>query len=266
MKYTALIVDDEPHARAYLVELVSQNKSLELCGTCNTGNEALEFCQTLQPDIIFLDIQMPGKGGIETAKAMMHKNCTSVIIFTTAYDQYAIQAFEVEAIGYLLKPFSTEQFTHTIKRAIALKESTKRVQFDQRMNQVFQRYNQASTNSINEFIIHEKGLEIRVTTDEIIYIISDSEYVSLHVKSRKYLKRLNLKMLARQLPSSFLRIHRSTIINRAHVHKWNYLNNGTYSFDFDNEVTLKSSRSYQQVIQQVLTNHPKGKTNHSPDS
>tara|TARA_R110001592_G_scaffold63230_1_gene193563 strand:+ start:2158 stop:2928 length:771 start_codon:yes stop_codon:yes gene_type:complete len=253
MKYTVLIVDDEPNAREYLKALISENKELELCGTCTTGNEAIEFCKTLQPDFIFLDIQMPGKSGIATAQVLHAKKTPPIIVFTTAYDQYAIQAFEVEAIGYLLKPFSIDQFTNTVKKAIAQKETTKKAQFNDRMNQLFEKYDETSPASITEFIIYEKGLETRLDIEDIEYIVSDSEYVNLHTKSRKYLKRLTLEMLTRQLPPYFIRIHRSIIINSARMTGWSYLNNGTYSFRFSDGEKLKSSRSYQKAIQGALS-------------
>lgn len=253
MKYTALIVDDEPNARAYLTELVDANASLQLCGTCASGNEALEFCKTLEPDILFLDIQMPGKNGIATAQALMNKKIASVVVFTTAYDQYAIQAFEVEAIGYLLKPFSKEQFSSAVTRAIAMRKTLKKTQFSEQLNQLFEQHHSSTPAVITEFVVVEKGLEIRIGCKQIDYLISSSEYVEIHTQSRKYLKRLTLEQLAKQLPPRFLRVHRSIIINRDHVRKWSYLNNGTYTFQFQNGVTLKSARSYQKAIREVLS-------------
>ncbi|MEQ8241575.1 MAG: response regulator transcription factor [Cyclobacteriaceae bacterium] len=255
MKYTALIVDDEPNAREYLTELVGREVSLEICGTCATGNEAIAFCETLEPDLIFLDIEMPGRSGIETAQVLSNKKLSSIIIFTTAYDQYAIQAFEVAAIGYLLKPFSEEQFSVTVKRAIYMKGIAKKAHFQDRMSHLFERFDQSTPTTIREFILYEKGLEVRVPTEAVEYLIADSEYVEIHTKSRKYLKRLALALLAKQLPSAFVRVHRSIIINHHYVITWSYLNNGTYSFDFQNGTSLKSSRSYKEAVQMMLSNN-----------
>jgi two-component system LytT family response regulator len=121
------------------------------------------------------------------------------------------------------------------------------------MQRLFDSYERKETSTITAFNIIEKGLEICVQAEAIEYLIADSEYVAIHSRSRKYLKRLTLELLAKQLPQPFIRIHRSIIINRNLLRSWKYLNNGTYSFHFSNDVTLKSSRSYQQAVQAMLS-------------
>ncbi|MFY0606773.1 MAG: response regulator transcription factor [Cyclobacteriaceae bacterium] len=254
MNYTVLIVDDEPNAREYLKHLLSTQSSANLIGECSTGNEAIAFCETLQPDIIFLDIQMPGKNGLETAQRILSKGKASIIIFTTAFDQYAIQAFEVEALGYLLKPFSEDQFKKSLKRAMDICDAQKKSTYRDRIGSLVERIAKPSTHTIDEFIIYERGLETNVSIKEILYINSDSEYVTIHTISKKYLKRLSLKILERQLPKQFLRIHRSSIINMKMVKDWKYLNNGTYQFLFENGNVVTSSRSYGERIKEILSN------------
>jgi two-component system LytT family response regulator len=252
MKHTVLIVDDEPNARDYLKVLVENDDTVVLCGVCKSGNEVIEFCKTIIPDIIFIDIQMPGNNGIDTAQVLMKLKGPPVIVFVTAFDQYAIQAFEVEAIGYLLKPFSKEQFAQHLARAVSTSTIKQKVAFNERMQSLFEQYAHPSPAILSELLIQEKGLEIRIPVDQIQYILSDSEYVTLYTKTRRYLKRLALKLLEKQLPSSFMRIHRSTIINKRLIVSWKYLNNGTFSFEFENKETQTSSRSYQQIIRKAV--------------
>lgn len=253
MNYTALIVDDEPNARDYLEGLIYEEPCIKLVGTCRSGNDALKFCATLQPDIIFLDIQMPGINGIETAKRLINKNLTSVIIFTTAFDQYAIKAFEVEAIGYLLKPFTSGQFKEHLHRAVKWVETKQKAQFKERINQLYEHFARGSSDKIREFYIKDKGLEFAIPVNDILYITSDSEYVKINtVKNKSYLLRGTLSLIAKQLPLNFMQIHRSAIINKEFVKEWKYLKNNTFSFKMRDKKQLTSSRSFQNDITKWL--------------
>ena len=252
MKYSVLIADDEPHARDFLEKLVKAQDMLELIGVCNSGKAVLEFCQTLEPDILLLDIQMPGLNGIETAKKLIQRNANTIIIFTTAFDQYAIDAFEVEAIGYLLKPFNQKMFSKTIDRAISQTEKKLKLTFNQNMQKLFERFKAEKTNYLKYFEIKDKGLVKRVVCEDIQFISADSEYVKLYTEKHFWLYRASLELLCQQLPTHFIRIHRSHVINLNHLQNWTYLNNGTYSFQFSNNRHLTSSRSYQKDIQVEL--------------
>lgn len=252
MKYTLLLADDEPHARAFLSEIIDSDDSLELIGTCVNGSEVVKFCKTLMPDILLLDIQMPGKNGIDTAHEVSKMENPPLIIFTTAYDQYAIEAFEVFAFGYLLKPFSKQQFFSTIEKAKVQCDQKGRSQFADQMEQLYQRFKKGSATTLEEFEVKEKGLIKRIKTEDINYLSADSEYVQIHTNKEKYMYRASLSQLIDQLPDSFLRIHRSYIINKKHLSTWKYLNNSTYRFHLSNGTELVSSRSYQSEIQQHL--------------
>jgi len=252
MKYSVLIADDEPHARNYLEKLVKTQDKLELIGVCNSGKSVLEFCKTLVPDILLLDIQMPGLNGIETAKKLIQRNMNAVIVFTTAFDQYAIDAFEVEAIAYLLKPFNQKMFIKAIDRAISQTEDKLKLKFDKNMQQLFERFKSKKTNSIEYFEIKDKGLVRKVYCESIYYISADSEYVKLYLEKNYWLYRAALELLCQQLSDNFIRIHRSHAINLNHLQRWTYMNNGTYTFHFPNNRYLISSRSYRKSIQEAL--------------
>ena len=138
MTYTVLVVDDEPHARRFLSSMLKKDSSFQLLGECANGKEAINFCKTQTPDIIFLDIQMPGMTGLEVAFQLRKIN--SLIIFSTAYDQYAIQAFEVEALDYLIKPFTDKRFNEVLNRAKDMIELNQRKVFSERVERLFKNF------------------------------------------------------------------------------------------------------------------------------
>ena len=252
MSFSVLIADDEPHARDFLAQLVTAHPAVDLAGVCENGNTVLKFCKTLVPDILLLDIQMPGLNGIEAAKKLLVAAKRPVIVFTTAYDQYAIEAFEVEAVGYLLKPFSQEQFSSAVDRAIDQCSTKEKVEFEERIQRLFDRFKGQKATHLDRIELKEKGLIKTVHTSDVRYFSADSEYVRIHTAKTFYLYRIALELLDQQLGPEFLRIHRSHIINLNRVASWQYRNNGTYAFSFDDGNIVPSSRSYQSAIQEKL--------------
>jgi two-component system LytT family response regulator len=251
MTYTVLVVDDEPHARRFLVSLLGKDSAIHVLGECANGREALNFCKNQTPDIIFLDIQMPGLSGLEVAYQLRKTN--SLIIFSTAFDQYAIQAFEVEALDYLIKPFTDKRFNEVLERAKKMIELNQRKVFSDRVERMYQSYSQKTTPTISELVIPNKGLEDRVPVSEIIYFESSSVYVIIHTKQKQFIYRSALELLSKQLPKQFIRIHRSLIINFDLILSSRYLNNNTFSFKMKNEKELISSRSYKKTISEFLS-------------
>lgn len=255
MSYTVLIADDEPYARDYLAELVKQHQDLELLNSCKSGNELLKYCQTLVPNIILLDIQMPGLNGIETARQLLKLNNESIVVFTTAFDKYAIEAFAVEAVGYLLKPFTVDQFTKTIDKAIHESEKHSRIKFQERIERLYKAMQtRTQMQSLTHLEIKKNGLIHQLATDNIHYIEAASEYAKLMVLDNYFLYRISLDLIDKQLAPHFLRVHRSYIINLKKLVNWKYLNNNTYQFSFSNGDRIVSSKSYKEKIQVALSN------------
>ena len=252
MKYSVLIADDEPHARAHLQRLVENAPDLQFLGTCANGNEVVEYCKTLSPDIILLDIEMPVLNGLETARKLAQRNTNSLIIFITAYDQHAVTAFELEAIGYLLKPFSSEDFTKVINKAQQQIDMQQKVDFNARIEHLWQRMQRPNPAYLEYLEIKDKGLIRKISVADINCIISDSEYIQLYTLTSNYLYRKSLELISSQLPAHFKRVHRSHTVNTKKIKSWKYLNNGTYQFELTNDITLKSSRSYQESIKKWL--------------
>ncbi|OSY87234.1 hypothetical protein WH52_12285 [Tenacibaculum holothuriorum] len=246
MRLSVLVVDDEPHARRHIKNLLSKDDEVAIVYECKNGKEVLNFLKNKIPDIIFLDINMPGISGVEVADKL--KNTESLIIFSTAYDQYALKAFELEAFDYLLKPFEDQRFYDVLQRAKTSIEKEKQASFSQRFASLYKEYNNSLTPHLSEFVIKDKGFEYKIHTDEVLYIEASSVYVLIHLKDKNILYRTAINLLEQQLPSNFIRVHRSFILNTDFVKKVKYLNNSTYSLTIENEDVIISSRKYKEAI------------------
>lgn len=245
---SVLIADDEPNARDYLSRLIEKRSDLRLLGAMNNGQDVLNYCKTLTPDIMILDIEMPGMSGLEAARLLTRNADPSIIIFSTAYDQYAIEAFEVAAIGYLLKPFNEQQLNEVLNRGLMQLETKERAHFSERIQQVWDKLERQPNVYLREIEIKEKGLIRLVKTEEIIYLEADSEYVKIHTSGSSYLHRLALRVLEQQLPPSFRRIHRGIILNTRFITSHKYLADSRFEFTMSSQAKLISSRSYRSSI------------------
>ncbi len=253
MTRSVLIADDEPNARDYLSRLIRNRSDLELLGAVNNGQEVLNYCKTLMPDILILDIEMPGMNGLEAARSLIRNLTNSVIIFSTAYDQYAIDAFEVAAIGYLLKPFNEKQLDEVLNRGIAQIAIQEKANFSERMQLVWDKLEQQPNVYLKEIEIKEKGLVRHIKTEELLFLEADSEYVKLYTRRSSHLYRLALRILEQQLPPSFRRIHRGIILNTRFITSHRYLGDSRFEFTMTNQSKLTSSRSYRSSINAWLS-------------
>lgn len=246
MRLSILIVDDEPHARRHIKSLLARDNEIEVIYECKNGKEVLSFLKNQTPSIIFLDINMPGINGIEVADKL--KKTASLIIFSTAYDQYALKAFELEAFDYLLKPFEDKRFYEVLQRAKEVVETNQQAKFSQKFASLYKEYNNTLSPHLTEFIVKEKGFEHKIHVDDIYYLEANSIYVLIHLKDKSVLYRTALNLLEQQLPTNFIRVHRSFIINTLWVKRIQYLNNNTYSITINNEDVIVSSRKYKEII------------------
>lgn len=251
MRLSVLVVDDEPHARRHIKGLISKDADVEVIHECKNGKEVLNFLKHQTPSIIFLDINMPGITGIEVASKL--KTTNSLIIFSTAYDEYALRAFELEVFDYLLKPFEDDRFFEVLKRAKNEIETKQQAEFSQKFISLYQEYNNAITPHLTEFIIKDKGFEYKIHEEEILYIEASTIYAILHLKEKKVHYRAALNLLEQQLPSNFIRIHRSFIINQNFVKQKKYLNNNTFMITLANDDVIISSRKYKDMISKRLS-------------
>jgi two-component system LytT family response regulator len=230
-----LIVDDEPFARASLLVLLRRDPEIEIAGECASGLEALDAIRSARPDLVFLDIRMPDCDGFELLERLGPAE-TPAIVFVTAFDEYALRAFEVEAMDYLLKPFDDARFARALARA---KESVR------------QKRSTAQTN--DRIIVRSAGRVTFLRIPEIDWIEAADYYVCLHTGARTHLLRRTLAEMEKDLdPYAFCRIHRSTIVNLAHVRELRTDSNGEYEVVLKDATALRLSRGYRQALQTLL--------------
>ncbi len=247
----ALIVDDEPPARAILREMLKDDPEVEVIGECANGKQAVKALATQSPDLMFLDIQMPEMDGFALLEALDEEHMPTVI-FVTAYDRYAVRAFEVAAVDYLLKPFNHERLAKALQRA---KNSLTDGSAD-RSRQVIELLHQINARAeyLDRFVIKNNGRTLLVPADDVDWIEADGNYLLLHVGQSAHLLRQTLQSMEQRLnPRKFLRIHRSAIVNLDRIKELQTHVNGE-----DQIVILKDgsqltlSRRFRDKVSQAL--------------
>ena len=202
-----VIIDDEAPARELLKHYLKDIDSVEIVGECENGFEGLKVISELKPDLVILDIQMPKLTGFEMLEVL---NERPNVIFATAYDQYAIKAFELSAADYLLKPFSKERLQNAISKVVEKKKDN--ASKPNEVDNVIQAYSEQA-NGVNRIVV-KKGNAIKVIPlSDIKYLEAEGDYVMVHYSDGKALKQQTMKYFEENLPSSFLRIHRAYIVN-----------------------------------------------------
>ncbi len=248
----ALIVDDELLARQRILQLLSPYDNIQVVGQCRNGAEAVKWINLKEPELVFLDIQMPDKTGFDVLRDIRTKHFPH-IIFTTAYDEFALQAFEVKALDYLLKPFDETRFGEALDRAFQLKEWQNSLEWQKKMIGMVKQMEQEYSQYWQVIELKEKGGTQKILTDDIIFSQTEGNYVLLHTLKGKHLFRFTMNALEEKLdPRQFLRIHRSTLLNYLWVQKHKYLHNNEFSFLMKNGEILKSSKSYKESILHFL--------------
>jgi two-component system LytT family response regulator len=250
MKIKTLIVDDEPLAREKLQGLLIQDREIEIIGECTNGREALSAIQALRPDLVFLDVQMPELDGFGVL-ARLDVNTLPTIVFVTAYDQYAIKAFEVSALDYLLKPFDRERFQRALERAKKYLKSSPSGDVSAHLIALLE--NLKNKNYLERLVIKSGGRIFFIKTEEIDHIEAAGKYVRVFWGSESHLLRETMSALEAQLnPKIFLRIHRSTIVNLDRIKELQPWFNGDYVAILKDGTRLTVSRSYREKLHQQL--------------
>ncbi|WP_298902575.1 LytTR family DNA-binding domain-containing protein [uncultured Psychroserpens sp.] len=254
MKLRCLIIDDEFLARQRLLKLLEPFDSILVIGECKNGQEALEKISLKEPDLIFLDIQMPDIDGFTVYNTIQKK---PYVIFTTAYDSYAIKAFKINAVDYLLKPFDEERLAIAIHRILEIQKTNKSSKLEEQIKRLLSSLQQESSPFINQISLSSKGRETIINIDDVIYFKSDGNYIQLITSEKSHLYRETMNALYSQLdPSQFLRIHRSLILNIVYIRKCIYINNNVYKFELKNDIEVLSSRSFSSQISEYLSDQP----------
>jgi len=203
---TAIVVDDETLAREVLREHIASHPELSIVAECSNGFDAVKAVTELKPDLLFLDIQMPKLNGFEVLELIDHK---PTVIFVTAYDQYALKAFEVHAVDYLLKPFSKERFEEALEHAKKNMQRDASPAIEKIVSSV-----QANDQPVERILIREGSKVHVIPVEKIDYVEAQDDYISVRSDGKSYLKQHRLSQLERALdPARFVRIHRKYILN-----------------------------------------------------
>jgi two-component system LytT family response regulator len=246
-----VIADDEPLARERLRSLLAAEDWLELAGECENGAQAIDTIGRLRPDLVFLDVQMPGATGFDVIEAIGPAQMP-LVIFVTAYDKYALRAFDVHALDYLLKPFDRERFQQAVGRARQQIDRRSSGDLERRLLELMQDL-KPPTNRLERFVIKAGGRVFFVRADEIDWIEAAGNYVKLHVASEAHLFRETMNALEARLdPDVFFRIHRSHIVNIERIKELQPWFNGEYVVFLRNGTRLTLSRGYREKLQDKI--------------
>jgi two-component system LytT family response regulator len=248
-----LIVDDEPLARRRLRRLLNHDRDIEVIGSCASAVEALKLTEEQPLDLILLDVQMPCMDGFEFLRALKAEKLP-LVIFVTAHDHYALQAFEAHALDYLLKPFDDERFEKALRRAkehlLAHTESISNQQILSLLDTI-----QSKSRSLDRMLIKTNGRAFFIKTDEIDWAQAEGKYVRLHAGERSYLLRGGIGELELQLePKKFFRIHRSIIVNVERIKEMQPWFHGDYKVILHDGTRLNLSRRYRSKLKDIAGN------------
>jgi two-component system LytT family response regulator len=248
-----LIVDDEPLARRKLRALLSSDTDVQVVGECAGGDEAIGSINKLQPDLVFLDIQMPEVNGFDVLAALAPDRMP-VIVFVTAYDQYCLQAFEYSALDYLLKPVDRKRFRVSLERAKTRVTSNKGSGLAAEAAAILENW-KAKPAYLDRIAIKTSGRIMLARTDEIDWIEAQGKYVLLHLGGQSHLLREGMAVLEAQLdPSKFLRIHRSVIVNLDRIRELEPWFHNEYRVVLADGTRLMLSRTCKKKLADLLGN------------
>jgi two-component system, LytTR family, response regulator len=253
MKIRTLIVDDEPLARDRVKRFLRDENDIMILGECGNGKEAIAAIKEQKPDLVFLDIQMPEKNGFEVVKALDLQPMPS-IIFVTAYDQYAIQAFDVHALDYLLKPFNRERLHRAVVHARERIEHRNLGDIDERLTSLIADI-RGEKKYLERLVVKSVGRVFFLKTDEIDWIEAAGNYVKLHTGKESHMIRETMNGIEAKLnPEKFLRIHRSTVVHIDRIKELHPMFSGDYSVILRNGTELALSRNYRERFLELFEN------------
>jgi two-component system LytT family response regulator len=247
---TVAIVDDEPLARRGVRARLAAFPEVKIVAECADGHAAVKAIRELAPEIVFLDVQMPGMSGFDVLKELSSTRLPT-IIFLTAYDSYALRAFEVHALDYLLKPIDDERFAAAVRRAVRQLSLENAESLEARLRSLLDGQEEGTYRE--RFAVKTGRRVVFVHADEIDWIEAAGDYASLHVGRKTHLVRETLQNLEKRLdPARFLRIHRSTIVASDRIQEMETLPNHEFRVRLLDGTELRASRTYSSAFENLL--------------
>lgn len=261
----AIIVDDEALARRGIELRLKQHSDIRIVAECGNGREAIAAVTREQPDLMFLDIQMPGLSGLDVIARVPHASMP-IVVFVTAFDRYALDAFEAQALDYLLKPINDTRFNLALERArTAWKQRTVYAQHDKllrllaatqgssALDEPTLRADHPVSRHLDVLPIRDQSSIIRLPVSSIDWIDAAGDYMCVHAEGKTYVLRETMKDLEAELdPDVFQRVHRSTIVNITRVRQLRPHTNGEYFLMLDDGQEIKLSRTYRDSVNKLL--------------
>lgn len=255
-----MIIDDEPLARQRIEDLLHRENDIEVVGTVDNGDDAPDAIRAKSPDLVFLDVQMPGSSGIEVV-AEIGAEKMPVTIFVTAFDNFALKAFELAALDYLVKPFDDERFEQALRRAREALQRRDAGRTAQQLAALLQSHPAPSeSNYLERIAVEARGQVRAVPIEKIDYITADGPYAELHIGAGNFAIRERMHTLEERLdPSRFFRIHRSAIVRIDQIDAFLKKPGGDYAVRLRDGTELSVSRNKREELERLL-----GVTRHQP--
>ena len=250
MSYSIVIIDDEPPARAKLQRFIADLPDFRVIAEAGTVEEGVDALRTTPPDVLFLDIQLGNRSGFEVLEGLAP---APLVIFTTAYSEYAVKAFELQALDYLLKPFDSERFQGTLRRVRQQMQHAETGDLSQKLLALVRDLKGERQSRAERLVVKSGGRLFFLRTDEIDWIEAAGNYVRLHVGAEGHLLRETMTAIESRLnPEIFFRIHRSHIVNIERIKELQPWFNGEYVVILRNGTKLTLSRGYRERLQEKL--------------
>jgi two-component system LytT family response regulator len=245
---TVYIAEDEPLAREVLRDAIYAHPGLRLVGEAGDGATALAQIDQIGPDVVFMDIQMPELTGLEVLRRL---RCAPQIVFTTAYDQYAVTAFELNAVDYLLKPFTRARFDAAVARLLDSPAPPQAI-VDAALVQAASRKEGHAAGRLERILVRDRGRIFPLSLNEIEYLKADSKYTAIAARGQTFLVRIGISELEAQLdPSRFIRIHRSALVNLDFVDSMRADDQSQLVIQMRDGVVLTASREASKVLREM---------------
>lgn len=249
-KLKAIIIEDEHLAAELLGKNLEDNDKIELLGKFDNGFSGLKAIQELKPDLVFLDIELPKLTGLELLELLDE---APMIIFTTAYNQYAIEAFEKNAIDYLLKPFAKTRLYKAIDKAYEKFNGSQKTAAPQDYKNLLSSIQDNEDKQLDRIAVKDKTDIHLIAIDDVVFLEAQDDYISIHTKERSYLKNARMKFFEENLdPKKYVRVHRSYIVNTSFIRKLENYNKDSYLLLLTNGEKINISRSGLQLLRKVL--------------